>query len=33
MVYLSKVVGVPLDFIGMPFTDQRLKVNIEKMLP
>jgi len=30
MVYLLKVVGIPLDFIGKPFTDQRLKISIEK---
>ena len=33
MVYLLKVVGIPLDFIGKLFTDQRLKISIEKMLP
>ncbi len=30
MVYLLKVVGIPLDFIGKPFPDQRLKINIDK---
>jgi len=30
MVYLLKVVGIPLDFIGKLFTDQRLKINIDK---
>jgi len=33
MAYLLKVVGIPLDFIGKPFTDQRLKISIDKMLP